>query len=381
MSLLPSNGARICAAAMQSLSQANPEQNPEFRPIATGMLDALVNAREQSQSAVFTDIDQGNGHTRDLRVSYKQRGLASAIVEGRADCDEGTYNAPLEYIFRPTTVLKTPAVVFPEDTIREYCSFWTDRETIRANQSIRDFRGSIQDFGIPRQFAQDIMQAIIPLRQAWNENVIVQALALLGDLPTYSTATEAGGLYVAEVVNANGSVNFAGVNAIQNWFQDMMTNGTPYMVGAGSLRNTLNALASGCCNDGGINMELVNQALKAFYYFDPYLGQIQGNPNAVLAWQPGALIMPTINYNKGSFGSVLDNVMNFTMLDPVNPLIEYDVQLREVGCGTGRGYSIVISTPHFDLLSDPADVYRVGDDFRGVTGLIGINARLVTPTP
>ncbi len=125
--------ANVCPAVLTSLSD-NLINNPANVQLMGGTLAALTDPSNLRSGQIIRQAnDNGTGHSREVRVVYKQRQLPSSAVDTKS-CDAGPQ---LNYIEETLTVnnFKQVSFTMSEAQLRAYCAAYSELVQITgANQ-------------------------------------------------------------------------------------------------------------------------------------------------------------------------------------------------------------------------------------------------------
>lgn len=286
-----------------------------------------------------------SGKVKTVKVTYDQRALESAVTTttGARTCTSTneTYNNYTTYTLDPSTF-----------------------ETYGEKIDVADFATVCQEFGtvfnrkvakvidvIERKVATKITNAAIPLVGSWGSEATAAG--------TINASDE---LEVATLVSAATKVlDYSAAPNIQTGLTLTGYCASPIIVGGITLYNYFNNINSGCCSTTGVAINEIASKYGQAVMFDKRLAAALNDQNKSIAFQPGALGIITYNeYDETGLvrGSNYDKIKVFSPRTglPIDIVIKDD-------CGTIS----IIGYATAKLVGMPADMFAVGDEYRGVT--------------
>jgi hypothetical protein len=371
----------ICPAVLTSLSD-NLINNPANINVFGGTLAALNDPANTGAGRIIRDAnDDGTGHTKEVRVVYKQRLLPSAVVD-EFDCSVGD---ELPYIEQVVTVDKYKAINFSmtEATVRQLCASYSELVRLtgsdipsmivaRANE-IGAAQGALS---VAREIFGDFTLASNALIQAVNIELLS---SLAGGRGTLAGGTTAAVDY--EVLGINGEINAQGLFKMKQDYIKTGLNGAPIIIGgAGPLHqiwmNDSRYFGQGA---NGINFSTVrdNTGIAQFYYDQNAANQFGAESNGIIIAPGSAVYTPFLQY-VGNFGKI-GTTERFTMPLPQLPTVKCDVRIQPIECGTNANSYSVWMEMYFDVYTPPVAMFPDGDSLEGVNGLYLADFLTVTP--
>jgi hypothetical protein len=360
--------ANVCPAILTSLAD-NLINNPSNVQIQGGMLAALTSPSNLGAGQIIRQAnDNGTGQSKEVRVVYKQRKLASSASDTKDCVADGQMN----YIEETVQINNYRGVSFTmsEAQLRTYCDSYAQLVQLtgstqpgqiveRAN-GIGAAQGALS---VVREMFMDFQLSANALIQAINDDLITAALGGVGDWyggaanPTYTVEN-----------SSDGSVKAKGLFEMKQNYMNTGFNGAPIIVGgAGALQrvwmNDSRYFGQGA---NGINFATVRDNTGiADFYFDSNIAGNMTNQDSAIVFAPGSLLyLPYLNY-VGNYGQI--GVMNrFTMPIPGLPSVRQDIRILPDECQ--ETYQIFCEAA-FDLYSAPTAMFPAGDPNEGVNGV------------
>jgi hypothetical protein len=336
----------ICPALNEQLLNLANEHSPLLKQSQVGTLRAVYDQYNRANVRIVP-IDQGNGQIKTIQVMYQQRGTTSDIQAGVPECITGPYTEPDNFAHNYTIDTGfNKQLKFVEKDIRELCEgrdSWITKQVAAQMDSIRQY--------INGQLITYMISQVGNYAGGTNSGTSPIALNLLEPIAT-------GGITVG---------NYIGESTMLNALADASVLGLPIAIGNGDLRSYVNMQKIGCCNNGGIDMNLAGQFA---YFMDDQLTTALANNNFYVL-EAGALQFLPVNFNKGEYELLAPTESRSTIIDPVIPGLEYDFNFfKPPGCNYWIGQLSLNYT--FGALYN--DGYQAGDILDGVNGIFQFNA-------
>lgn len=359
--------ANVCPAILTSLSD-NLINNPANVQLMGGTLAALNDPSNLRTGQIIKQAnDNGSGHSKEVRVTFKQRQLASDATDTKS-CDPG---AQMNYIEETFQVNNYRGVSFTlsEAQLRTYCEAYSElvqltgstdpNQIVQRANAIGAAGGALS---VVREMFVDFQLSANALVQAMNQDLLASISGAAGNW--YGGATNP--TYVVE--NTDGSIYPLGLFQMKQNYMNTGFNGSPIIIGgAGALQrvwmNDSRYFGQGA---NGINFATVrdNTGL-AEYYFDVNAAGALTNEDSAIVFAPGSLVYTPFLQYVGSFGQI--GTMNrFTMPIPGLPSVKCDVRILPDECQ--ESYSIWLEC-WFDVFTAPTTLFPAGDSNEGVNGI------------
>lgn len=317
-------------------------QDPTMKPGHIGTIRTIldpVNTRGYIQERV----DSRNGNKRKVELVYTPRISESSVeVGGRPSCEGGA--------------------VYGE-TSKEYELALTDNIFARWSVPLDELvdRCENNDVYVARMVAAH-MRALV---RKLNSEAIAAMDTLTGSFANgvtgpIQTATKAGNVYL---------VNPAEEISYQYDLAEGRDNGAPLVIGGDLINKWFRAQEANCCaaTNVGLDEYVANQPMV--HVFDPTVPKIlTGNKYFVMA--PGAVQMLSWNQFVGNSAAVAndDTRKAGTLVDPLTGLTFDYTATRD--CNVWK-FELFLYRKFVTL---PNDVFRLGDDLRGVNWLFQFQA-------
>ena len=369
--------ANVCPAILTSLSD-NLINNPANVQLMGGTLAALNDPSNLRTGQIIKQAnDNGTGHSKEVRVTFKQRQLASDATDTKS-CDPG---AQMNYIEETFQVNNYRGVSFTlsEAQLRTYCEAYSElvqltgstdpNQIVQRANAIGAAGGALS---VVREMFVDFQLSANALVQAMNQDLLASISAAAGNW--YGGATNP--TYVVE--NTDGSIYPLGLFQMKQNYMNTGFSGSPIIIGgAGALQrvwmNDSRYFGQGA---NGINFATVrdNTGL-AEYYFDVNAASALTNEDSAIVFAPGSLVYTPFLQYVGSYGQI--GVMNrFTMPIPGLPQVKCDVRILPDECN--ETYAVWMEA-YFDVFTAPTTLFPAGDANEGVNGIFTAQFETVAP--
>lgn len=369
--------ANVCPAILTSLSD-NLINNPQNVGIMGGTLAALTDPSNLRAGQIIRQAnDNGTGHSKEVRVVYKQRQLPSDVVDTKS-CDAGPQMNYIEETLQINN-FKQVSFTMTEAQLRTYCEAYSQLISITGANSpgmiaeraagIGAAQGALS---VVRELYNDIQLSTNALIQAVNDDLLTQIQASAGNWyggtvnPSYT------------VEGTDGSIYAAGLFAMKQNYMNTGFNGAPIIIGgAGALQrvwmNDSRYFGQGA---NGINFSTVrdNTGLAEFY-FDPNVNTRLGSEDAAIVFAPGSIVFTPFLEYVGQFGNI-GTMTRFTAPLPGLERVSADFRILPSECT--EEYNVFISMA-YDSFSPNDGMFPAGDVNAGVNGVF--TADFVTAAP
>jgi hypothetical protein len=362
----------ICPAILTSLSD-NLINNSANVNIHGGTLAALNDPSNLSTGTIIRQANNdGTGHSKDVRIVYKQRLTAEDTVTSKS-CD---FDGPLPYLEIPFNVSQYRGVSFSmtEEQLRVYCAAYSELVQLTGstdpNQIVQRANGIGRAGGalsVVREMFNDFQLAANALIQSMNQDLITSIAG------TFGAWYGAGGTIASETYevedSTNGSLIPKGLFTMKQAYMNSGFNGAPIVVGGGG------ALQRVWMNDSryfgqaanGLDYSTVRSNTGiAQFYFDP---NITGLPltsvDSAIVFAPGSLVYTPFLQYVGSFGDI-GIMKRFTMPIPGLPQVRCDVRILPDECE--ELYKVWMEC-YFDVFAAPTNMFKADDDNYRINGI------------
>jgi hypothetical protein len=361
----------ICPAILTSLSD-NLINNPANVNIQGGTLAALTDPSNMVPGQIIRQAnDDGTGHSKTVRVVYKNRLLSSAVVTTKGCLDDT--NMP--YVEDEFTVDQYNGISFQmtEAQLRTYCASYSELVAVtgsndpgtivaRANQ-MGNAQGALS---VVRELFGDFQLAANALVQSMNSNLLTSMFTGKG---TYAGGATSNTYAVQGI---DGGINPGGLFKMKQDYTITGFNGAPIIIGgAGPLQQVwLNDSRYFGQGANGVNFSTLrdNTGIAQFYY-DQNASTVMTGESKALIFAPGSAIYTPFLQYVGNFGKI--GVMDrFTMPMPGLPQVKVDVRILPDECE--ETYTVWMEC-YFDVYTAPQAMFSVGDKLAGVNGLFAAN--------
>ena len=369
--------ANVCPAILTSLSD-NLINNPANVQIMGGTLAALNDPSNLRTGQIIRQAnDNGTGTSREVRVTFKQRQLASAATDTK-NCTPGDQMNYIEETFQVNNY-RGVSFTLSEAQLRTYCAAYSElvqltgstdpNQIVERANAIGAAGGALS---VVREMFVDFQLSANALVQAMNQDLLASISGAAGTW--YGGATNP--TYTVE--NTDGSVVAGGLFQMKQSYMNTGFSGSPIIIGgAGALQrvwmNDSRYFGQGA---NGINFATVrdNTGLAEFY-FDTNAAAALTDENSAIVFAPGSLVYTPYLQYVGSYGQI--GVMNrFTMPIPGLPQVKCDVRILPDECN--ETYAVWMEA-YFDVFTAPTTLFPAGDANEGVNGIFTAQFETVAP--
>jgi hypothetical protein len=359
--------ANVCPAILTSLSD-NLINNPANVQIMGGTLAALNDPSNLRTGQIIRQAnDNGTGTSREVRVTFKQRQLASAATDTK-NCTPGDQMNYIEETFQVNNY-RGVSFTLSEAQLRTYCAAYSElvqltgstdpNQIVERANAIGAAGGALS---VVREMFVDFQLSANALVQAMNQDLLASISGAAGTW--YGGATNP--TYTVE--NTDGSVVAGGLFQMKQSYMNTGFSGSPIIIGgAGALQrvwmNDSRYFGQGA---NGINFATVrdNTGLAEFY-FDTNAAAALTDEDSAIVFAPGSLVYTPYLQYVGSYGQI--GVMNrFTMPIPGLPQVKCDVRILPDECN--ETYAVWMEA-YFDVFTAPTTLFPAGDANEGVNGI------------
>lgn len=359
----------ICPAVLTSLTDNIINNSANVR-IHGGTLAALHDPSNLRHGQIIQRAnDDGTGHSKEVRVVWKQRLLADDVQTTKS-CVSGS---ELPYIEDVLTVDNYAGISFQmtEATVRQFCSAYTEMERLAGTndpgmivQRVSGMGAAQGAISVAREIFMDFQLAANALVQKMNS-------VLLGAIDTGAGSWVGGSTTQAFQVQeaTDGSVNAGGIFQFKQQYDITGFMGAPIIVGgAGPLHQVwMNDSRYFGQAANGINFGTLRDGTGiAQFYYDENGTSILGAADEAIIFAPGSAVYTPFLQYEGNFGRIA-NMDRFTMPIPGLPQVKCDVRIQQVACDTE--YYEVWMECYYDVFTPPTTLFAAGDNLDGVNGV------------
>ena len=363
--------ANVCPAILTSLSD-NLINNPANVQIMGGTLAALTDPSNLRAGQIIRQAnDNGSGHTKEVRVVYKQRQLASDAVDTKS-CEAGPQMNYIEETLQINN-FKQVSFTLSEAQLRTFCDSYSQLVQLTGSSSPGQIAERANGIGaaqgplsVVREMFVDVQLSANALVQAINIDLLGQIQSAAGNW--YGGATNPS--YTVE--GADGSIYAAGLFNMKQNYMNTGFNGSPIIIGgAGALQrvwmNDSRYFGQGA---NSINFSTVrdNTGLAEFY-FDSNANTILGDEDAAIVFAPGSIVYTPFLEFVGNFGNI-GTMTRFTMPLPGLERVSIDCRILPSECE--ETYSFFMQHA-YDTYSPGTSMFPAGDANEGVNGVFTAN--------
>jgi hypothetical protein len=362
----------ICPAILTSLSD-NLINNSANVNIHGGTLAALNDPSNLSTGTIIRQANNdGTGHSKDVRIVFKQRLTADDTVITKS-CD---FDGPLPYLEIPFQVSQYRGVSFSmtEEQLRVYCAAYSDLVQLTGstdpNQIVQRANGIGRAGGalsVVREMYNDFQLAANALIQAMNQDLITSIAGSFG--AWYGQGGVVGTQPFVVEDFTSGSLVPKGLFTMKQQYMNSGFNGAPIIIGgSGSLQRVWmnDSRYFGQAANGLDYSTVRGNTGIADFYFDP---NITGSPltsvDSAIVFAPGSLVYTPFLQYVGSFGDI-GTMKRFTMPIPGLPQVRCDVRILPDECE--ETWKVWMEC-YFDVFASPTTLFKDTDDNYNINGI------------
>lgn len=337
--------AGICEKIFAGLENfAAPGALPSTKRSYLGFLDFLQSPLNKGGVEVIP-VQQDSKH-KQVRIVYQQRTVSSEVTESEdGNCTPERYPDNLETTFDVDKVVSFNFGLKKRE-VALICSGGNTEELMRKMNNSFD------------AIARTVNSRLL--------NVALSNVGFNYGNTTPGTAAKS----VSVITAATGAPLALGIQALdQDYYEKNQFTGTPAIIGAGNIMKYWKTVATGCCNQDGVDMNAYAAQLGWAPFLDTQIESVFGT-NGFLVAAPGMAQLVTLNRyvgeNAGQFGTSVDS----TITDPRTGLT-YDMKVDYDGCNESF---YVRLTLNYGLFTQPTDVFNAGDPIYRTNGLVRYTA-------
>lgn len=332
----------LCENVQRTLIDIFKTRAPELQRTQLGYVQALMSPINMGGVEIIP-IDQGNGKTRSVRLTYIQRGIDDDIIYTKwTDCSTDNEPGPFEQIVSISNWIGKTGIKFSETEMRKLCE------------------------GDQMYMARVLNANLDALTKDLDRKLLVDLTSNWG---AFVPALSDPGLW-RDVQMLNGSSNMAPIYYSESQIIQDFTNigytGKPIVVGTGLLAHYMRQTSIGCCNDSGINLA---QAGNLYFFHDLEVNTYIGT-NHFIGLVPGMVQLITKNDYVGTYAKESPTFSHGTVTDPFTG-ITWDIKWHYNDCDDTYSMQIGVWYKQFFM---PSDIYQADDDFYGVNGVLHYRA-------
>jgi hypothetical protein len=359
--------ANVCPAILTSLSD-NLINNPANVQIMGGTLAALTDPSNLRAGQIIRQAnDNGTGHSKEVRVVYKQRQLASDAVDTKS-CEAGPQMNYIEETLQINN-FKQVSFTLSEAQLRTFCDSYSQLVQLTGSSSPGQIAERANGIGAAQGALSVVREMFVDIQLSANALVQAINIDLLGQIQTAAGNWYGGTANPSYTVEgADGSIYAAGLFNMKQNYMNTGFNGAPIIIGgAGALQrvwmNDSRYFGQGA---NGINFSTVrdNTGLAEFY-FDSNANTILGDEDAAIVFAPGSIVYTPFLEYVGNFGNI-GTMTRFTMPLPGLERVSIDARILPSECE--ESYSFFMQH-YYDTYSPGTDMFPAGDANAGVNGV------------
>ena len=364
----------ICPAILTSLSD-NLINNSANVKIHGGTLAALTDPSNLNTGNIIRQAnDNGTGHSKEVRVVYKQR-LTADDTSTSKTCDFDENAIPYNEIDVPITQYRSVNFSMTEEQLRVYCDSYSQLVTLTGSSDPGTIVSRANGIGrasgplsVVRELYNDFQLASNALIQAMNQDLLTSISSAFGAWYGQGGVIQSE-TYVVEDATT-GSLVPKGLFTMKQAYMNSGFNGAPIIVGGpGSLQRVwMNDSRYFGQAANGLDYSTVRSNTGiAEFYFDPNIvtGGALTDENSAVVFAPGSLLyLPYLQY-VGNFGDI-GTMKRFTMPMPGLPQVKVDCRILSDECS--ELYKVYLEC-YFDLFAAPTDLFKSTDDNYNINGV------------
>lgn len=338
--------AGLCEQILTSLANHTQAGNlPSNKRSYLGFLDFLQSPLNKG-GVEMLPIQSDNPKYKQVRVKYQQRTVESEVTTSEdGNCTPERYPDWLETTFDVSRIVSF--------------NFGLKKRQV----------AKICNEGNTDELMAKINQTFDALARKVNSKLLDLALANMGYNYGNSPAS-ASAKSVNVMVGSTGAPLAVGVQTLtQDYYEKNQYFGTPAIIGAGNIMKYWKTVATGCCNQDGVDMASYAASLGFAPFLDTQIETTFGS-NQFMVVAPGMLqLVPYLRYvgeNAGQFGTSVDTLIT----DPHTGLT-YDMKVDYDGCN--EAYYVRL-TLNYELWYQPVDVFNPADPLYRTNGMTRYSA-------
>lgn len=362
--------ANYASAMLTQLKDIANGNAPSLKITPVGFLRAL--AEHNSAAKIIEQGYMKDGHIRDVRVAYQQRGIESN-VDDTDDCDIDVIPSYNEFTTSMSMFSKL-SIYIDDKTIGRYVS--------DASSSVKVGQPSTL---LMKEHLDTIIQQANAVFQKANRNLLTKVAANIG-------------VNIATGNNSAKSINIpiditeqplnTGISEVLDDFDNNEFSGKPIIITAGIFNKYQRRLQGSGLNMGGIDITKFDNDYE--YYLDQISQQVLGTNQALVLADGSVYFIGDYNRYVGDFAGDKLISFNFTMQLPVVESVtgkslsffKVDAKLMRIACPTtvdvgpygvptevNEGWQLILSK-YYDLVQQPSDAYAASDRLYGNNGTL-----------
>jgi hypothetical protein len=378
-----SAGQRFCEAMKLSIAIAGGPNNQSFlRYDKVGLLQALMDPDNQPED--YQAANMGTSR-RIFKVPRLPRKNADDAVD-EFNCDPSDQRDYTEQEFDPADFYTTQTgFTVTESELVKFCADVSRVTTMAGSEAYEALLMSGEAMGATtgglRHF-NDVFNKIVgemhALRSAIDKNIAIKMVSSLG----INAATGNNVPVNLPVLNASDfSKREEGIQILQSHMQSFnQVNAGYFVIGRGLFDRFNTSLQYGCCNNGGLNWDAMNQFSPYKFYLDQYVTQAFALEDFLLVLPYGETKFMYYNrnlVNEAYNAEILKNNSIYgTIPDPMVPGLSYDIQIKNDDCQVNSLDMVwdVKLRLRYDVAITPPYSYNANDPLFGVNGIFGFIA-------
>jgi hypothetical protein len=364
----------ICPAILTSLSD-NLINNSANVKIHGGTLAALTDPSNLATGNIIRQAnDNGTGHSKEVRVVYKQRLTADDTSDSKS-CDFDGNPMPYKEIDVPITQYRSVNFSMTEEQLRVYCDSYSSLVQLTGSNDPGTIVSRANGIGrasgplsVVRELFNDFQLASNALIQAMNQDLLTSISGGFG--AWYGQGGVIGPETFVVEDSLTGSLVPKGLFTMKQAYMNSGFNGAPIIIGGpGSLQRVwMNDSRYFGQAANGLDYSTVRSNTGiAEFYFDPNIitGGSLTDENSAVVFAPGSLLyLPYLQY-VGNFGDI-GTMKRFTMPMPGLPQVKVDCRILSDECS--ELYKVYLEC-YFDVFAAPTDMFKSTDDNYNINGV------------
>lgn len=360
----------VCPAILTAQKAIIGVNDPSLKKTPVGAIQALFDPSNRSSDSVIP-VDSKNGHKKEVRVKYIQRGTEADVTDTSDLCTPG------DEIDRPeqTVTVEQRSVLkiqLNEETMRTLCDGASDWKKIEAaNQGVMvNDAETRKAFGMMREGVEIIQAKTDGLRRSMERKVLTSMMANVGAFSGAQAVIPVAPYSLPVLKSTDGEKIVKGLNKWQQQITLAQVSGMPLVIALGLFNEWNTALKQGCCNAGGTDFgKMASDAMYKYYksfLIDDVFGQ-----DEFLTLSPGSVQFVNFINNRGTFGQMHGMRQRGMMEELEIPGLTYDIDVMPNSCDPGWTIEILSD---FDVWFQPLDAYAAGDPLVDTNGVFHFKA-------
>lgn len=333
--------AGLCESILTSLDEYAKINNPATLRTPIGFLEGITSPLNKVGGVELVPIQQGS-KKRTVRVKWMTRATEDMVSDVATNgCETELYDD-----FQEEDI---------EVTLFSEISWGLDQSAITAICESNS-----------EMVAKTMALKFDAISKNINKKLLAKLAANFGENKRtgLTTATD------VEMLTATSAASQEGIQDLISDYQEYnQFMGTPILVGSGNVAKALSTIATGCCNQEGVDILQLSNTLGFSYFKDYTIQSVLGaNQFAILA--PDTTHFVEWNKYVGDNDKTVGSTSMTTIRDPRNGIL-YDMKVHYDEC---EEQWVLTLSKQYDLFQTPVAAFDPADELYGVNGSLRYTA-------